>query len=100
LSGVDSFQVLYGIDNNPNEVPNVRRYVRANQIGSNPVLAIRVGILMRSNNPGVADMSTTIRGFTVLDKTLNGGVAPLDEQSIRRLFVTTVQLRNFDPDLI
>lgn len=100
LSGVDSFQVLYGIDNNANEVPNVRRYVTADQVGGNPVLAIRVAILTRSNNPGVAEMSSDIRGFTVLDKTLNGGAAPLDEQSIRRLFVTTVQLRNFDPDLI
>lgn len=100
LSGVDSFQVLYGIDNNANDVANVRRYVTASQVGTNPVLAIRAGILIRSNNESVTSMSDEIRGFTVLDKTLTGGAAPLTEQGIRRLFVTTVQLRNYDPDLI
>jgi hypothetical protein len=31
---------------------------------------------------------------------LAGGVEPLVEQGIRRLFVTTVRVRNFDPDEI
>jgi type IV pilus assembly protein PilW len=100
ISGVESFQVLYGIDPTRNGVPNVQRYVRADEVGGAPVLAIRIGILLRSGDASIGQAAVEVRDFTVLDKQLAGGVEPLVEQGIRRLFVTTVRVRNFDPDEI
>ncbi len=100
ISGVESFQVLYGIDPSRNGVPNVQQYVRADEVDGNPVLSIRIGILMRSGDQSVGQAGGEVRDFTVLDKVLTGGDAPLAEQGIRRLFVTTVRVRNFDPETI
>lgn len=100
ISGVESFQVLYGIDPSRNGLPNVQRYVRADEVAGEPVLSIRVGILMRSGDQRVGQSAAEVRDFTVLDKMLTGGEEPLVEKGIRRLFVTTVRVRNFDPDAI
>lgn len=100
ISGVESFQVLYGIDPSRNGLPNVQQYVRADEVAGEPVLSIRIGILMRSGDQSVGQAAGEVRDFTVLDKVLVGGDAPLVEQGIRRLFVTTVRVRNFDPEAI
>lgn len=100
ISGVESFQVLYGVDPSRNGIPNVQQYVRANDVAGEPVLSIRIGILMRSGDQSVGQAAGEVRDFTVLDKVLIGGDAPLVEQGIRRLFVTTVRVRNFDPETI
>ncbi|MCK5873346.1 MAG: PilW family protein [Alcanivoracaceae bacterium] len=100
ISGVESFQVLYGIDPIVNGVPNVARYVPANQVAGEPVLSIRIGILLRSGDATLGQIAADIRDFTVLDQELAGNNPPLVEQGIRRLFVTTVRVRNFDPDTI
>lgn len=100
ISGVDSFQVLYGIDPTVNGVPNVARYVPADEVAGEPVLSIRIGVLLRSGDASLGQIAADIRDFTVLDQELEGGNPPLVEQGIRRLFVTTVRVRNFDPDTI
>jgi type IV pilus assembly protein PilW len=100
LTGVDSFQVLYGVDDNEDGVAAVSQYVTADGIAGRPVLAIRIGILLRSDDASLTQLGDTARNFTVLDKELVGGVAPLEQQALRRLFVTTVKVRNVDPDLI
>jgi|GEM_PF-472850 len=100
LSGVDSFQVLYGVDATQNGVANVQQYVRADEVAGLPVLALRIGILLRSEEPNVGVAGAAPRDYTVLDKQLTGGTAPLAEDGVRRLFVTTVRIRNFDPETI
>ena len=100
ISGVESFQVLYGIDPIVNGVPNVARYVPADQVAGEPVLSIRIGVLLRSGDATLGQIVADIRDFTVLDQELAGNNPPLVEQGIRRLFVTTVRVRNFDPDTI
>ncbi len=93
LSGVDSFQVLYGIDTSEDQSAFATRYVKASSIGTSVVVAMKVGLLIRSDEPmpELGDPET----YVVLDQTLTGGTE-LTESKLRRLFTTTVKARNFD----
>lgn len=95
VSGVDTFQVLYGIDTAEDGVPFAARYVTASTLtGDEQIVAVRVGLLVRAQQGNVASMGDA-QTMVVLDRELTGGEAPLDEQALRRLFVTTVRARNY-----
>lgn len=95
LDGIDSFQVLYGVDTQEDGVPFASRYVRADELsGDDQVVTIRVGLLARAiqeNLPELADPPD----YIVLDHFLETGAAPLDTRAVRRLFVTTIRARNY-----
>ena len=94
VDGVDSFQVLYGVDTELDGVPFASRYVRADELGANEVVTIRVGMLLRATQEQLPELADPIN-YIVLDKELESGQAPLDTRAVRRLFVTTVRARNF-----
>jgi type IV pilus assembly protein PilW len=93
LPGIESFQVLYGLDTDPNSALGVNRYVAADSLNADSVVvAIRLALLLRSSQEvSVADSSQT---YYVLDESID---SPSD-RLIRRVFTTTVQLRNYDWD--
>jgi type IV pilus assembly protein PilW len=96
LTGVDSFQVLYGIDDGANGVARVSRYVNAaTYAGLSPrptVLTVRIGLYMHSNEPA-GNVSRPANDVQVLDQALVATNIP-DDRLLRRLFVTTISLRN------
>lgn len=88
VSGVDSFQVLYGVSS---AVDKPKQYVTSNNIAGRNVLAVRVALLMRSSNriEGIVPGST----YQVLDKAV-ASTDPADDLRLRRLFVGTAFIRN------
>ncbi|MGB2248736.1 MAG: PilW family protein [Alcanivorax sediminis] len=107
VSNVDSFQVQYGVDRPmtagataDDGIPYAGNYLRADQLSVGElVVSVRIGILVRASRD--SDLQTeTPRGFTVLDQVLKGGVAPLDAQAVRRLFIRTIKLRNYRWDSV
>lgn len=107
VSNVSSFQVLYGVDRemtagagSADGIPFAGRYLRADQVAvTDEVVSVRIGLLVRAAQDS-NEQAGTPRGFTVLDKVLAGGVAPLDAQAVRRLFVRTIKLRNYRWDSV
>lgn len=94
VSGVDSFQVLYGVDGNEDGELRVSRYVTANNIGSDPVVAVQFALLLKSRDTSLPDAGSET--FHVLNET---ATFPSDN-AVRRLFSGTVRLRNYDWDAI
>lgn len=103
LSGVDSFQVMYGVDDKAvsgatNNVARIARYVNAatyNGYASKPtVLAVRLGIYMHSQE-AAGDVTPPSNDIQVLDSQLLKTDIPND-RFLRRLFISTVSLRNID----
>lgn len=90
IEGVENMQIIYGLDNNTDGVPD--SYVVATDIAANQwdnVVAVRVALLLRSvteNFNETADNST----YDLLGNNIN----PADLQVRRRVFTTTIQLRN------
>jgi len=88
VEGVDSMQVLYGMNTNGDGVVN--QYVPfAGGLDMNDVMAIRLGLLMSSPDDNVA-LDTDSVSRTVLDVT----VAAANDKKVRRIFETTIRLRN------
>lgn len=122
ISGVDTFQVLYGVDtvhdNDPNfagcaQSPDLAtEWVTGAQLkqaidrGLLPppgcaamdvrtvIRAVRIGLLVRTNADVDAPPAAG-QTYTVLDRTLDQANFPaINDGRIRRLFMTTVALRN------
>jgi type IV pilus assembly protein PilW len=101
LSGVPSFQVLYGVDAIQDQQAIVTRYVNATDAAANPawqVVAVKLGYIVQetSGNKEGVDVSSN-RTYMLLDQKLVDGTAPLDATNqVRREFVTTVPIRNYN----
>ncbi|WP_290522884.1 PilW family protein [Alcanivorax sp.] len=95
LDGVEAFEVLYGIDEVVDGFANVNRYVEAGSQGANPVIAVRFAVLLKeeSNNLPESDGNRQIH---VLTKTVS---EPAD-RAVRRVFMSTVKLRNYNWDAV
>lgn len=113
VSGVDSFQILLGLDDGPNTPANVRanRYVNIATYNDNVafpppkprVVAVRIGLLVRSQERvgDAASRSTNpASDIRVLDSVIpyntTTQTAALVDGRMRRLFVATAALRNLD----
>ena len=97
LSGVASFQVLYGMDMTSDEQPVAGRYVTADKVAgtSKQVVAVRVGYIVEQASGNPQDVSSN-RGYMLLEQQLTDGTAPLDATNqVRRQFEMTVPVRNF-----
>lgn len=96
LTGVDSFQVLYGIDDGANGVARVTRYVNAATYAAMAprptVLTVRIGLYLHSSE-SAGNVIPPGNDVQVLDMPLVAANIP-DDRLLRRLFVTTVTLRN------
>lgn len=95
LKHVESFQVLYGIDTQNNDgIPFAGRYVSADQVGSEIVLAVKFSVLLRGRIPSLG--SGEEQTYYLLDEE----VAVDTSQALFRQFSTTVALRNYPWDRI
>ncbi|MFZ5560103.1 MAG: PilW family protein [Pseudomonadota bacterium] len=106
LAGVDSFQVLYGVDdlvitNATNNRAQVARYMTATQYNAlaaprPEVLAVRIGLFLRSQERASNEVELSAPAdVQILDEALVGTTIPNDGL-LRRLFITTIMLRNQD----
>lgn len=92
LSGVENFQVLYGVDRNSDGRLGVTNYVtRTNLAADDTVVSLRLGLLLRSteDNLSVPSAGGT---FQVLDQEHEVDAA---DRALRRVFTTTIQMRNY-----
>ncbi|WP_341707535.1 PilW family protein [Halopseudomonas sp.] len=92
MSGVESFQVQYGIDTNVNGEPSVTRYVNAGGQGSNPVVSIRFAVLLSSDSNIQVDAAAST--FYLADQVINVAA----DARLRKVFRSTVMIRNYDWD--
>lgn len=93
LPNVERFQVQYGIDTDPDNGLGVTQYVNAGAQGDHPVVAIRFALLLSSGTDTIQS-PTQDRDYYVLGEKIQ----PPADRSIRRVFTSTVQLRNYDWD--
>lgn len=96
ISGVESMQILYGVDTDNDGAPNT--YQRANQVGNwTLVVAVRIGLLLNSQER-VFDVPDTGR-YALLDAAPfqpsdNAATAEDERLFSRRVFTTTIAVRN------
>lgn len=98
LEGVESFQVLYGIDAIKDGLASVSHYVTADKLTEDnvgAVVAIRMGFIV-ANNSGDGTTSTE-KTYYLLDKEIKLGGA---DKKVRRQFMRTIPLRNFNENKI
>lgn len=94
ISGVESFQVLYGVDGNLNNEIGATKYVKASALAAaDSVVAIRLGLLLRTNDTSLP-VPAGSQTLTVLDQS----VTTPSDRSVRRVFTTTAQVRNVSWD--
>lgn len=107
--GVESFQVLYGVDQNDDGIAD--RYMRAGDLGDmdfwNNVVVVRIALLMRGNHSNTrADAASRVyelfgpdyakahadvdRGVRIDERAMPAA----QRQRLRAVFGTTIQLRN------
>lgn len=104
VEGIENMQILYGIDSNPQndtgaDGHGADNYLPANSVTDwSRVVSVRIGLLLSTNNTaGQADTTQDTATYTVAGVTLNvSGVtaSPTDNRRRRRVFTTTIGLRN------
>lgn len=93
VDGVEDMQILYGEDTDLDGTPNY--YVDAsNVVGMEKVVSVKISLLLRSMSDVVITskpMTYTYNGVTYNDGTTP---APLVDRQLRKVFTSTVTLRN------
>jgi len=86
VEGVESMQILYGVDSDNDQFPN--QYVRSDFAGLDfeNVVSVRVMLLLRSLDDFVAEAPQTY--------TFNGATTTPADRRLRQVFTTTIALRN------
>ncbi|WP_435100667.1 PilW family protein [Arhodomonas sp. AD133] len=104
LRGVENMQVLYGVDTQPDATRRADQYVSADDVtstanGWQDVVAVRVALLVRTNDeipqtgPGAGNPPITmLSAATGAGNTLQ--ITPQNDRRARRVFSTTVAIRN------
>lgn len=99
VSGIESMQLLFGVDRTSNSVPN--RYFTANQVSAvewSNVVSIKVSLLVTSNqasaNANNKDATGSINKFDLLDEE---DIELSDSKLYAQVFTTTIALRNSRP---
>lgn len=94
VSGIETMQVLYGIDQGGNQT--IDQYMTADQVQAADrwfaVSSIRVGLLARSESQVVPLGEQTPKDFSLLGTAVNVDID--DDRRHRQIFLTTVKLRN------
>lgn len=88
VEGIENMQILYGADTDATPDGTANYYVPAGTTGlnMNQVVSIRVSVLVRSMNDGLTAQP--------VDYVYNGATVTPTDRRIRRVFTTTVALRN------
>ena len=94
VSGVESFQVLYGLDTNNNNALGVTEFVTAADLTTDSIIvAVRFALLLSTDRFTQAEAAS--HTHWVLDQSFNS-----NDDQLRRVYSATVQLRNYDWDKI
>lgn len=90
IDGVESMQILYGVDTNGDQ--QLDQYVTANAVSDwDSVLSVRIALLLRTPEniqPELNENNYTVNGTLI---------RPVADQRQRRVFSTTITLRNRTP---
>ncbi len=88
IEGIENMQILYGADTDATPDGAANYYVSAGTAGlnMNQVVSIRVSVLVRSMNDGLAAQPIAY--------TYNGATVTPTDRRIRRVFTSTIALRN------
>ncbi|MCH9697184.1 MAG: PilW family protein [Gammaproteobacteria bacterium] len=84
VEGVQGLQILYGEDTNGDD--NVDRLLPANQVNMDQVISIKLSILLQSIMDNLTSSPQTY--------TFNGTTTTPTDRRVRRVFATTIALRN------
>ncbi|SMP63958.1 type IV pilus assembly protein PilW [Desulfonatronum zhilinae] len=88
VDGVQTMQVLYGIDTDGDR--NINQYVTADSVGDwESVRSVQIGLLMRTTDE-IRDMEADDAVYNVLGTDFG----PYNDRHLRRVFTATVGLRN------
>ena len=88
IDGVEAMHVLYGVDTDNNDSAN--QYVSAGNVGDmEDIVSLRLAMLLRTRDDSLIEVTDT-NTYAVLDETVN----PVDDRRVRRVFSTTINLRN------
>lgn len=95
VEGVENIQIMYGLDTNASFDGYANQYVQATSTTAwDKVVSVRIGVLIRTtgNVDPVADTGT----YILAANTSSAGVTinPADDKRRRRVFTTTIHLRN------
>lgn len=95
LTGIDSFQVLIGVDTSADGVPAAGTYKTINNVtATDQIVSVRLGIVVRATQGNMPTPAAS-RDLLVLDRMLSASAGgPLATPAVRRVFVTTVRVRN------
>ncbi|MDI1302154.1 MAG: PilW family protein [bacterium] len=103
VPGVDSFQVLYGLDDGVNGKASVARYMNSATYlalpvaNRRPLVAVRVALYVHSLERA-GETLPPLNAVLVGDESIPvSSITALNDGAMRRLFVSTVALRNTDP---
>lgn len=92
VSGVESFQVLYGLDTDGNGALGVTEFVTADDLEEDSIIvAIRFALLL--SNDRFTQGETASQTHWVLDESFTS-----NDNNLRRVYGATVQLRNYNWD--
>jgi len=87
VDGVEDMQIRYGVDDDGDGIPN--RFLTADNVADfRQVVAVRIALLLRSTEERLR--KPKVRTFHLLKKT----VTTLADRYLRKVFDTTIQLRN------
>jgi type IV pilus assembly protein PilW len=88
IEGIENMQILYGADTDTTPDGTANYYVSAGTAGldMNKVVSIRVSVVVRSMNDGLAAQP--------IDYKYNGATVTPTDRRIRRVFTSTIALRN------
>lgn len=95
VEGIESLQVLYGINADNDNKKTVDAYVRADQVTDwSVVISVRISVLVQSVEDGLmpAPQPYVFNGVTY-DGAAGNGALPEDNR-LRRVFTSTITLRN------
>ncbi len=95
IEGVESMQLLYGVNVDQDVRATVDAYLTADQVTNwDEVISVRVSLLLQSVNDGTvpAPQSYTFDGVTYDGGAGNGDLP--DDERVRRVFTATISLRN------
>ena len=95
IEGVESMQILYGVNNNEDARRTADTYLTADSVAQwQNVVSVRITLLMQSIDDGIVPQP---QGYSfngvVYDGVGSGGSLPADRR-VRRIFTTTISLRN------
>ena len=95
IEGVESMQLLYGVNIDQDVRATVDTYLTADQVANwDEVISVRVSLLMQSIEDGTvpSPQAYTFDGVTYDDGGGNGSLP--NDNRVRRVFTSTISLRN------